>query len=169
MRVNTNSRYAVMAIVDLAMQPSPVPAMPAMIPNASDYQATNTRTKQRISNKLRSLHKKHSVTLASIAERQNISPAYLEQIFAKLKRHNLVISHRGPGGGYSLARDPANISIAEIIIAVEGSIDMARTNKNDDKGEVGTTHRLWENLNAHINDFLTATSIQTLLNEQHAS
>jgi Rrf2 family iron-sulfur cluster assembly transcriptional regulator len=98
------------------------------------------------------------VTLAAISERQEIPLAYLEQIFAKLKRMGLVTSVRGPGGGYALSAPAGEISIARIVLASEEPIKMTRCG-----GEVKAcmsdktrclTHDLWEGLSEHIHSYL---------------
>src|SRR4030095_9167319 len=102
MRLTTKGRFAVTAMVDLALQ-----------------------------------HRTGPVTLAEISERQKISLSYLEQLFAKLRRRALIDSVRGPGGGYRPARDLAQVSVAEIILAVDEPIDATKCggkeNCHDDK------------------------------------
>ena len=92
------------------------------------------------------------VTLAVISERQRISLSYLEQLFGKLRRHRLVDGGRGPGGGYRLAKDVAQISVADIIAAVDEPIDATRYGgkENCQDGQKSLTHDLWANLNDHI-------------------
>ncbi len=90
------------------------------------------------------------VSLADIAERQEISLSYLEQLFAKLRRGGLVVSVRGPGGGYRLSRVAGEIRIADIIVAVDEPITATRCQKGSPKGCMGTsgrcvTHDLWKN------------------------
>src|ERR1043165_40907 len=98
------------------------------------------------------------VTLAAVSERQRISLSYLEQLFGKLRRHGLVDSVRGPGGGYNLARAPELVAVADIITAVDEPIDATqcggKENCMDDKRCM--TPELWANLNAHIFSFLTS-------------
>src|SRR5207253_258360 len=92
------------------------------------------------------------VTLAGVSERQKISLSYLEQLFGKLRRHGLVESVRGPGGGYHLARPANSVSVADVIVAVDEPIDATKCggkeNCHDDKRCM--THELWANLNVHI-------------------
>src|SRR5512135_3080014 len=121
MRLTTKGRFAVTAMVDLAMRQARGP-----------------------------------VTLAAISERQRISLSYLEQLFGKLRRHALVDSVRGPGGGYCLAREMKDISVADIIQAVDEPMDTTKCgglgNCHDDLPCM--THELWTNLNARIFDYL---------------
>ena len=130
MRLTTKGRYAVTAMLDLA------------------------------------LHKQQGpVSLAEISQRQAISLSYLEQLFAKLRKNSLVISVRGPGGGYGLQRDSGAIFIAEIIDAVNESVDTTRCNGAGDcqDGEICLTHYLWEDLSAQIHDFLESISLADLV------
>lgn len=110
------------------------------------------------------------VTLNEISARQKISLSYLEQLFGKLRRRALVKSLRGPGGGYRLARDAAQISIADIIHAVDESIDATqcggKENCHDDRKCL--THDLWARLNDHIFDYLGAITLKQLVDEQKA-
>jgi Rrf2 family transcriptional regulator, iron-sulfur cluster assembly transcription factor len=133
MRLTTKGRFAVTAMVDLAL----------------------TRGK-------------HPVTLAAISQRQKISLSYLEQLFAKLRRRALVHSVRGPGGGYRLAQEMARISVADIILAVDETLDATQCggmeNCHDEKKCI--THNLWANLNQHIFNYLGAVTLQQLVDEQ---
>ena len=97
-----------------------------------------------------------SVTLADISQCQGISLSYLEQLFAKLRKHNLVKGVRGPGGGYRLARPADKISIAEIISAVDENVDVTRCagQGNCQEGEQCLTHELWSDLSDRLYDFL---------------
>ncbi len=110
------------------------------------------------------------VTLAAISERQHISLSYLEQLFGKLRRHKLVNSVRGPGGGYRLAKDMAQISVADIIVAVDEPIDATRyggkENCQDDRKSL--THDLWANLNDHIFKYLQAITLKQFVDEHKA-
>jgi Rrf2 family iron-sulfur cluster assembly transcriptional regulator len=110
------------------------------------------------------------VTLAEISGRQKISLSYLEQLFGKLRRRALVDSVRGPGGGYCLARDTAQISVADIILAVDEPIDATqcggKENCHDDQKCI--THDLWANLNQHIFDYLGAIKLSQLVEKQKA-
>ena len=106
-----------------------------------------------------------AVTLSDIAKRQGISLSYLEQLFAKLRRNGLVDSVRGPGGGYSLARDPADISVAEIVLAINENIDARRCGgeSNCSGNEPCLTHGLWEELSDRINSFLSSITLADLV------
>jgi len=110
------------------------------------------------------------VTLAEISQRQKISLSYLEQLFGKLRRRALVDSVRGPGGGYCLARDMAQVAVSDIILAVDEPIDATqcggKENCRDD--EKCITHDLWANLNAHIFDYLGSVTLKQLVDEQKA-
>ena len=108
------------------------------------------------------------VTLAAISERQHISLSYLEQLFGKLRRAKLVNSVRGPGGGYCLARPIANITMADIIAAVDEPIDATqcggKENCLDDRRCV--THDLWATLNEKMNDYLSSVSLADVVAHQ---
>lgn len=101
------------------------------------------------------------VSLADISERQHISLSYLEQLFARLRRNGIVVSTRGPGGGYALSRAAEEISVAEIIVAVDENYDAA----NCEEGETCTghnqclTHDLWQELSQEIHRFLSGISL----------
>lgn len=115
------------------------------------------------------LHAKHGpVSLADISERQDISLSYLEQLFAKLRRSNLVASVRGPGGGYVLNKDPSLLSVGEIIAAVNENIDATKCNGKADcsGGQRCLTHNLWEDLSERISDFLNAISLHELMQKR---
>jgi Rrf2 family transcriptional regulator, iron-sulfur cluster assembly transcription factor len=133
MRLTTKGRFAVTAMVDLAMHQG-----------------------------------KHPVTLAAISERQKISLSYLEQLFGKLRRRELVASVRGPGGGYRLAKDMTQISVADVILAVDEMLDSTqcggRENCRDENKCI--THNLWANLNEHIFGYLGAVMLKQLVDEQ---
>ena len=135
MRLTTKGRFAVTAMIDLAMQ-----------------------------------HGTGPVTLAEISQRQKISLSYLEQLFAKLRRRALVDSVRGPGGGYQLAKDMAEVSVAEIILAVDEPIDATqcggKENCRDDQKCI--THDLWAKLNDHILEYLRAVTLKQLVDGQQA-
>ncbi len=130
MRLTTKGRFAVTAMLDLAMRGG-----------------------------------KNPVTLAGISERQDISLSYLEQLFSRLRRHELVESVRGPGGGYYLARSPEAVSVADIIRAVDEPIDATqcggKENCHDDHRCL--THDLWTGLNAHIYDYLDNVTLAALV------
>jgi Rrf2 family iron-sulfur cluster assembly transcriptional regulator len=108
------------------------------------------------------------VTLAAISERQRISLSYLEQLFGKLRRAKLVNSVRGPGGGYCLAKPIANITMADIIAAVDEPIDATqcggKENCLDDRRCV--THDLWATLNEKMNDYLSSVSLADVVAHQ---
>lgn len=137
MRLTTKGRFAVTAMIDVAM-----------------YGAAEGA--------------KGPVTLAAVSDRQKISLSYLEQLFGKLRRAGLVESVRGPGGGYNLARPPSEVSVADIILAVDESIDQTqcggRENCKDDRRCM--THELWAALNAHIFAFLRSVTLAHLVAEQ---
>ncbi len=109
------------------------------------------------------------VTLAAISERQHISLSYLEQLFGKLRRHKLVNSVRGPGGGYRLARDMAQISVADIIVAVDEPIDATGGKENCQDDQKSLTHDLWANLNDHIFKYLQAITLKQFVDEHKAA
>lgn len=108
------------------------------------------------------------VPLADISERQGISLSYLEQLFARLRKHGLVSSVRGPGGGYQLGLPAADISVSAVIAAVDESVDATRCQgKSDCHGGVRClTHTLWSNLSHRIEDFLTNISLEELVNQE---
>ena len=111
------------------------------------------------------------VTLAAISQRQQISLSYLEQLFGKLRRHELVESTRGPGGGYSLARSPAQITVADIILSVDEPIDATQCGGKENclgEGSRGMTHDLWASLNVRMVEFLDSVSLQKLVEDQLA-
>ena len=109
------------------------------------------------------------VPLADISERQEISLSYLEQLFAKLRKQQLVTSIRGPGGGYRLGRSADNIAIGEIIAAVNESIDATKCNGKADchGGEKCLTHNLWQDLSDRISKFLDSITLGELVAKQH--
>jgi len=108
------------------------------------------------------------VTLAGIAERQNISLSYLEQLFGKLRRSALVSSTRGPGGGYTLAKPVEAISVADIICAVDETLDATncggKGNCHDDHPCM--THQLWTTLNERMLEYLKSVSLAELVMQQ---
>lgn len=130
MRLTTKGRYAVTAMLDLALHEDQGP-----------------------------------ITLADISARQGVSVSYLEQLFAKLRRCKLVESVRGPGGGYRLAGGPANISVAQIVEAVNDSMDATRCLGKGDcqQGEICLTHHLWTDLSARLRDFLGEITLADLV------
>jgi len=137
MRLTTKGRYAVTAVLDLALNSNDKP-----------------------------------VNLSDISERQAISLSYLEQLFSKLRKNNIVKSIRGPGGGYLLNSPREEISVAHIINAVNESIELSRCDgrANCHDGKQCLTHNLWVDLSSRINDFLDNISIDELIkqNEKQA-
>ena len=130
MRLTTKGRYAVTAMLDLAIHADREP-----------------------------------VTLSDISQRQDISLSYLEQLFARLRRNELVRSVRGPGGGYRLGRDIQQIAVVDIIVAVDESVDATRCQGqgNCQQGETCLTHHLWEDLSQQIHGFLSSISLADLM------
>jgi len=110
------------------------------------------------------------VTLAGISDRQKISLSYLEQLFGKLRRHKIVASVRGPGGGYRLARAMNEVSVADIIAAVDEPLDATncggRENCQDEQRCM--THDLWTNLNKRMHEYLASVSLLDLVNQPKA-
>lgn len=108
------------------------------------------------------------VALAEISERQDISLAYLEQLFVRLRRAGIVESVRGPGGGYRLGRPREAISVAEVIRAVDENVDATRCGglKNCQGEERCLTHDLWEDLSCQIDRFLSNISLAELVNRR---
>lgn len=111
------------------------------------------------------------VTLAAISQRQQISLSYLEQLFGKLRRHELVESTRGPGGGYTLARKASDITVADIIVSVDEPIDATQCGGKENCLGEGTrcmTHDLWASLNVRMVEFLDSVTLQKLVDDQLA-
>ncbi|ART81862.1 Fe-S cluster assembly transcriptional regulator IscR [Oceanisphaera profunda] len=108
------------------------------------------------------------VSLAHISERQGISLSYLEQLFARLRKHGLVSSVRGPGGGYLLGMAKASISVGAIIVAVDESVDATKCQGKGDchNGSQCLTHTLWCALSDRISDFLEGISLAELVSQQ---
>ncbi len=110
------------------------------------------------------------VTLAGISERQKISLSYLEQLFGKLRRHKIVGSVRGPGGGYRLARGMNEVTVADIISAVDEPLDATncggRENCADEQRCM--THDLWTNLNKRMHEYLASVSLYDLVTQPKA-
>lgn len=133
MKLTTKGRFAVTAMIDLAMRQSEGP-----------------------------------VTLAGISERQKISLSYLEQLFGKLRRHALVSSVRGPGGGYRMAKPLETVSVADIIHAVDEPLDATqcggKANCHDDQPCM--THNLWTTLNKHMLNYLRSVTLADLVEQQ---
>ncbi|MEE8378800.1 MAG: Fe-S cluster assembly transcriptional regulator IscR [Gammaproteobacteria bacterium] len=134
MRLTTKGRYAVTAMLDLALHATEKP-----------------------------------ITLADISQRQGISLSYLEQLFSRMRKQELVASARGPGGGYRLSRDANDINIAQVITAVDEKVSLNRCEGRGDchNGGPCLTHELWCNLSDKIYDFLNGISLGDLVEEQH--
>lgn len=130
MRLTTKGRYAVTAMIDLAIHQPGGP-----------------------------------VTLKSIADNQGISLAYLEQLFSMLRRRNLVVGTRGPGGGYQLARDADSISMADIVTAVDEPLDITRCDGRQDchDGKRCLSHDLWSALSEQLYSFLNGIRLSELM------
>ena len=133
MRLNTKSRYAVMALADMARFEESKP-----------------------------------ISLRDISLRQSISLLYLEQIFLKLKKNNIVKSIRGINGGYVLINHPSTIKLSEIFKAVDEKVKTVNCNKNSKKGCNGKsfkciTHNLWDELDIHINTFFENKKLDDLI------
>ncbi len=108
------------------------------------------------------------ITLSEIAERQSISLPYLEQLFVKLRRAELVASVRGPGGGYRLARPASDIRVADVLAAVDETVDAMHKGAGVSGGASGSraqslTNRLWEGLSAHVYVFLHQTRLSDIV------
>jgi len=116
-------------------------------------------------------HGRGPVTLASISERQKISLSYLEQLFGKLRKHDIVVAVRGPGGGYYLARPASMISVADIIVAVDEQMDatMCGGMGNCDDNKQCTTHDLWMGLNEILYKYMSGVNLQQLIDSQEKS
>lgn len=111
------------------------------------------------------------VTLAEIAKRQDISLPYLEQLFVKLRRADLVESVRGPGGGYRLSRSPSEIRVSEIMEAVDETVSAMHQGAGASGGASGTraqslSNRLWEGLSAHVYVFLHQTRLSDVVRNE---
>jgi len=107
------------------------------------------------------------VTLSHVSRRQDISLSYLEQLFTRLRKQQLVKSTRGPGGGYSLSRPADQIAVAEVVAAVDEMVDSTRCSgaSNCHDGQQCLTHELWDELSQQIYDFLGNISLQDLMEE----
>ncbi len=108
------------------------------------------------------------ITLGEIAERQSISLPYLEQLFVKLRRAELVSSVRGPGGGYRLAQRPSDIRVVDVLSAVDETVDAMHKGAGASGGASGSraqslTNRLWEGLSAHVYVFLHQTRLSDVV------
>lgn len=132
MKLTTKGRYAVTAMLDLALH-----------------------------------YKQEPINLADISTRQGISLSYLEQLFSRLRKHGLVESARGPGGGYMLARDSSEISLSCIIDAVDESVDATRCGgqMNCLGEDQCLTHGLWDELSMQIRNYLSSVSLDDLTNK----
>jgi len=108
------------------------------------------------------------ITLADISRRQGISLSYLEQLFAKLRRRNLVNSVRGPGGGYTLQREPSEIFVAEIVDSVDENVDATRCSGRADcqHGEMCLSHQLWSELSDEIHHFLAGINLASIIEKR---
>ncbi len=110
---------------------------------------------------------RNPVSLADISERQGISLSYLEQLFSRLRRHKLVDSVRGPGGGYKLGREASKIAVGEVINAVDESVDATRCSGLSDcqGGQRCLTHSLWTDLSDRISIFLNSITLGELMDK----
>ena len=108
------------------------------------------------------------VSLADISFRQGISLSYLEQLFAKMRRNKLVVSTRGPGGGYSLENSPESVCIADIIKAVDEEMNIMNKDVMDGSTnfEPCLTEKLWEELSEQIHDYLTTISLADMMQDE---
>ena len=111
------------------------------------------------------------VTLDMISQRQNISLSYLEQLFAKLRQASLVKSIRGPGGGYLLNVDPVDVTLTEIIEAVDENIDLRRCHgsKNCLRGKQCLSHHLWCEVSDQIRGFLSSRNLQQVMDDYYTN
>jgi len=111
------------------------------------------------------------VTLDMISQRQNISLSYLEQLFAKLRKASLVKSIRGPGGGYLLNVNPVDITLTEIIEAVDENIDLRRCHgaKNCLRGKQCLSHHLWCEVSDQIRGFLSSRNLQQVIDDYYTN
>ncbi|NKI75866.1 Fe-S cluster assembly transcriptional regulator IscR [Dickeya sp. CFBP 2040] len=115
------------------------------------------------------LHSKEGpVPLADISERQGISLSYLEQLFSRLRKHGLVASVRGPGGGYLLGKDSSEIAVGSVISAVDESVDATRCQGKEgcQGGDRCLTHTLWRDLSDRISEFLNNITLDELVSNK---
>ena len=115
--------------------------------------------------------KKKPVSLRDISLRQNISLVYLEQIFSKLKKNNIVKSVRGINGGYIITKQPCDIKLSDIFFAVDEKVKTVKCKKDSKKGCNGKsskciTHNLWDELEMYINNFFEKKHLGDLINRQ---
>ena len=113
---------------------------------------------------------KKPISLTEISLRQGISLSFLEQLFLRLKKNNLVLSARGPNGGYVLSKKPEDIKLSNIINAVDEKIKTVKCKKESKKGCNGKsvkciTHNLWDDLESHINSFFEKNTLRDILIE----
>ena len=110
------------------------------------------------------------IPLAGISARQDISLSYLEQLFTRLRKHDLVRSTRGPGGGYQLGKPAAEVAVADVIDAVDESVDATRCKgmENCQGTQRCITHDLWQDLSAQIHEFLSGITLAQLVERQGA-
>ena len=112
------------------------------------------------------MHSDHGpVSLSDISIRQGISLSYLEQLFAKMRRNNLVISTRGPGGGYRLSGTPEQVCIADVIRSVDEELNVANSSDRAD-GRACLTEVLWRELSEEIEGYLTTISLADMMNRE---
>ncbi|MCS5711028.1 Rrf2 family transcriptional regulator [Candidatus Berkiella aquae] len=118
---------------------------------------------------LASRHQSEPISIAEVALRHRISVAYLERLAGVMRAKGLLKSVRGPKGGYVLAKPPAQITVADIIQAVDEKIDTTRCHGkgNCHEGTMCITHHLWDRLNQEIFDFLKSITLSELINEPH--
>lgn len=132
MRITTKSRFAVAAMVDIALREQAGP-----------------------------------VSLTDISKRHHISVSYLEQMFSRLRQHDLVASTRGPGGGYALSRAPQDISVADIVNAINAPERPRRAAQRTPVHDEQTlTHDLWGSLDAKMTDYMHSIKLSVLVTEQ---
>ncbi|PCJ32157.1 MAG: [Fe-S]-binding protein [Gammaproteobacteria bacterium] len=114
---------------------------------------------------------KGSITLADISERQGISLSYLEQLFARLRRKELVTSSRGPGGGYKLSRSADEISVLDVILSVDEKMDntACSSQANCHEGEQCLSHELWQSLSEQIKLYLSEISLGQVVSDHKKS
>lgn len=112
-----------------------------------------------------------AITLADISERQGISLSYLEQLFARLRKQGLVSSSRGPGGGYRLSRDAEEITVLEVISAVDERVDSTQCEgrHNCHGDEVCLSHQLWQSLSDQIRDYLAGITLAEVVKNHQQS